>query len=551
MRKITMLSLLLCLVCLPFAGVASAARTPAQYRGQGDPNYYEPYTPEQLDNLLAPVALYPDPLLAQVLLAATFPDQIEDAADFVNSYGAGPGIDDQPWDISVKAVAHYPAVLDMMNNQIDWTAAVGQAYVNQSTDTMASVQNLRRLARAEGNLFSTPQQQIVDDGGYIEILPAEPRYIFVPTYDPGVIYHRRVYNGNSFGGFFSFGSGFAIGAWLNYDLDWHSRRVVYNDWHGGGWRQRSRPFVQVNNVYVNNRYQNVVVNRTVVNRQVDFQKVDQFNSVHTDAKFDNRPRGNGPPVGRPNGGNANNNANRDQRPNDGNFNRGGQRGGQGQPPAPTVQQQPPVVQQNNQRPNNNDNRGGQRGREQQGQPPVPTVQQQVPVQQQTPQVPQRNNPPQNNNPNDYRGDRRGGGQNQGGQNQGPQNPAPDRNVRGQGQNQLPPAPPAPQQAPPPPQRNERPNDNPNRGQQNQPPPPARVEPARPAPPPPQPAARPAPPPPQPEAKPAPPPPPAANRQQGGQQGGGNGNREQGGGQKDNNKGNNKDNKDNRDGKDGR
>src|SRR6202035_3727160 len=107
-----------------------------------DSSSYQPYTDEQLDNLLAPVALYPDPLLAQVLLATTFPDQIDDAAHYINDNGPN-GIDFQNWDVSVKAVAHYPSVLSMLDTMLDWTTAVGQAYVYQSTDVMTSVQRLR------------------------------------------------------------------------------------------------------------------------------------------------------------------------------------------------------------------------------------------------------------------------------------------------------------------------------------------------------------------------------------------------------------------------
>ena len=106
----------------------------------------EPFSPEQLDNLLAPIALYPDPLLAQVLLAATFVDQVDEAARWMRAYNNTNAIDDQPWDVSVKAVAHYPSVLYMMSDQIDWTASVGQAYVYQSTDVMTSIQRLRALA---------------------------------------------------------------------------------------------------------------------------------------------------------------------------------------------------------------------------------------------------------------------------------------------------------------------------------------------------------------------------------------------------------------------
>jgi len=138
---------------------------PNQYNQDYDQDYYqnngyENYSPDQLDNLLAPIALYPDPLLAQVLPAATFVDQIDEASRYVRSYGQN-GIDDQDWDVSVKAVAHYPAVLDMMADKIDWTTALGQAYVNQSTDVMISVQRLRRLASDQGNLI-TNQRSVAE-----------------------------------------------------------------------------------------------------------------------------------------------------------------------------------------------------------------------------------------------------------------------------------------------------------------------------------------------------------------------------------------------------
>ena len=254
-------------------------------------DYYEPYAPEQLDNLLAPIALYPDPLLAQVLTAATFPDEIQDAAPWIRLHNPE-SIDDQPWDVSVKAVAHYPTVLSMLNDRLDWTTALGQAYVNQSTDIMMSVQRLRNMAHSQGNLVTTPQQQVVVDRGYIQIVPAQPRVIFVPAYDPGVIYVQRVYRpGFGFDGFFNFGTGFVIGSWLNYDMDWGTHRVVYNSWdERGGWRERSRPYVHITNVYVNNRYENVNVNRRVVDRHVDYDNVRRYTSVHHDVTYENRER---------------------------------------------------------------------------------------------------------------------------------------------------------------------------------------------------------------------------------------------------------------------
>ena len=175
MRKALALTMAICLAAAPLA-VADPAPTsrpaPPQEQEESQPSYV-PYTAEQLDNLLAPIALYPDPLLAQVLVAATFVDQIDVASRWGRAYGQN-GIDDQPWDVSVKAVAHYPTVVSMMADNLDWTAAVGQAYVNQSTDVMMSVQRLRSMAQAQGNLVTTPQQESIVSLGYIRIVPSSP-----------------------------------------------------------------------------------------------------------------------------------------------------------------------------------------------------------------------------------------------------------------------------------------------------------------------------------------------------------------------------------------
>ena len=237
------------------------------------------FSPDQLDNLLAPVALYPDPLLAQVLVAATFPDQIDEAARFVRADSNPNDIDGQSWDVSVKAVAHYPTVLNMMADQLDWTTSLGQAYVDQQDDLMASVQRLRAEAQAAGNLQSNADMQVVDDNGSIEIWPAQPQYIFVPEYDPSVIYFGP--------GGFNYGSGFYIGAWLNCDFDWGARRLVYHGWNENrGWITRSKPFIRPTGTYVNDRLRYVAGNRTVVNRTVNFGNLDRFDSVHRGVGYD-------------------------------------------------------------------------------------------------------------------------------------------------------------------------------------------------------------------------------------------------------------------------
>ncbi len=237
-----------------------------------------PFTADQLDNLVAPVALYPDPLLAQVLLASTFPDQIAEAAQYVRANGVN-GVDDQYWDVSVKAVAHYPTVLNMMDSQLDWTTSLGQAYAQQSTDVMQSVQHMRQLAQAQGNLESTPQQQVVANAGYVSIWPAQPQYIYVPVYDPSIIYSQPIFGRPGFGAYFSFGVGYPIGSWLMYDWDWPAWRIVYTDWDGDGWRRRSRPYIRTIGVYANGDYRHVRYGHDVIYRHPDYGHIRVYNGI--------------------------------------------------------------------------------------------------------------------------------------------------------------------------------------------------------------------------------------------------------------------------------
>ncbi|HSK44759.1 MAG TPA: DUF3300 domain-containing protein, partial [Candidatus Binatia bacterium] len=245
------------------------------------------FSSDQLENLVAPVALYPDPLLAQVLLAATFPDEIDEAARTVRAYGSGYEVDSAPWDVSVKAVAHYPTVLSMMADKIDWTTSLGQAYVNQSSDLMDAVQRLRRQARSGGYLVTSPQQEIDDTDGYLYIYPAQPEYIYVPVYDPGIVFvvGSRFHAGPAIW----FGTGFLIGAWLNHDCDWGHHRVFYHGWEGGGpiWIARSRSHIRINNIYVNNVYRNVAPNRRVLDRHVNYDALNRYNSIHHGVDYNN------------------------------------------------------------------------------------------------------------------------------------------------------------------------------------------------------------------------------------------------------------------------
>lgn len=197
---------------------------------------YQPLSSQQLDQLLGPIALYPDPLLGQLLAAATLPAQIV-LADRYLAGGGDPGqIDQQPWDASVQALANYPTVLQYLDTNLGWTTELGQAFLNQPDDVMASVQRLRQSASNFGNLPSTPQAQVVaDDNGDIEILPADPEVIYVPIYQPAFVYYQS-------GFVVGFGVACPIGAWLDCDFDWHLRHLYFWDRHhprpANWWRER-------------------------------------------------------------------------------------------------------------------------------------------------------------------------------------------------------------------------------------------------------------------------------------------------------------------------
>jgi uncharacterized membrane protein YgcG len=208
------------------------------------------FSDAQLDQLLGPVALYPDPLISVLLPAASFPTQIVMADRYVSNGGDPNAIDQQGWDPSVQALAHYPSVLQWMDNNLNWTTQIGEAFENQQQDVMDSVQRLRTDAYNLGNLQSTPQQQVVDDNGYIEILPVNPDNLYVPDYQPDQVY----YQAPSGPPFIVFTTPFIIGPWLCFDFDWRSHHIYAWDhdhprpanwWHEQP-AQRSAYFARAN-----------------------------------------------------------------------------------------------------------------------------------------------------------------------------------------------------------------------------------------------------------------------------------------------------------------
>ncbi len=203
----------------------STSQAPAQFAVPPPSPPIEYHFNLDLDELLERVALYPDPLLAQLLCAATVPAQIVLADRFVGGGGDPNLFEKQPWDDSVKALARYPTVLKMLDDNLAWTTDLGQAFLSQPADVMESIQHLRAQAQNFGNLKSTPQQKVISEDGIIEILPPDPQRIYVPVYQPEVVYIERSYGRT----LTSFGAGYALGAWMDRDFDWQQGNLIVWD----------------------------------------------------------------------------------------------------------------------------------------------------------------------------------------------------------------------------------------------------------------------------------------------------------------------------------
>ena len=211
-----------------YAPAPAYGAAPAYDPASVPPPVVESPAAAQLHPLVAPVALYSDPLIAVVLPAATFPGQVRDASAWLAAYPQPPqaAIDAQPWDASVKALVHYPTVLAQLANDLPWTQSLGSAYLNQPGDVMAAIQQMRAQAIAQGNLVNTPQQVVINDGGVIAIEPANPDVIYVPTYDPVVVYvgYHPLYFGPTY---------YVTGPWLVNGCYWSGGVIFVGDWHGG------------------------------------------------------------------------------------------------------------------------------------------------------------------------------------------------------------------------------------------------------------------------------------------------------------------------------
>jgi Protein of unknown function (DUF3300) len=239
-------------------GYQASGLAPAN--GTGSSTEGTPRSASELQALVAPIALYPDALVAQVLAASTFPDQVAIANYWLQQNKSLTGsslmlaVDKQTWDPSVKALTQFPSVLDNMASNLTWTSSLGEAYHDQSADVMTAVQTLRAQANAKGNLKSTSQITVVEQSPQtIVIQSANPQVVYVPQYNPAVIYGYPyvvpTYVAPTYStgdpvaaSVLSFGAGIAVGAMMSggccgwgyssWNCGWHGTAVIY---HGGGY----------------------------------------------------------------------------------------------------------------------------------------------------------------------------------------------------------------------------------------------------------------------------------------------------------------------------
>jgi hypothetical protein len=201
----------------------------------------------ELEQILAPIALYPDEVLAQILIASTYPIEIVQADRWAKQNSGLKGdaltaaLEKQPWDPSVKSLVNFPQVLTMMSEKLDWTQKLGDAFLAQEQDVMKSVQTLRAKAEASGNLKTTKEQKVIVEKETIIIQPANPQIVYVPTYNPTVVYGVWAYPayppvpyyppGYVASTAFTFAAGVAVGAAWGYawsNCNWHGGSINYN-----------------------------------------------------------------------------------------------------------------------------------------------------------------------------------------------------------------------------------------------------------------------------------------------------------------------------------
>ena len=229
------------LIALALAGLLLYAQTPS-------PATYAPLDAVQLDQLVAPISLYPDALVAQILTASTYPDQVTAASNWLHENKGLPRaqraqiVNGMTWDPSIKAVTAFPAILNNLARNSSWASQLGNAYYNQPADVMNAVQAMRFQAQQSGSLVSTPQQRVYVENGEIMIVPVNPALVYIPYYNPWHLWGstfvaypgyyvlpppRGVVLGLGIG----FAVGISVGLFAHYGWGYGAWGA---NWHGGG-----------------------------------------------------------------------------------------------------------------------------------------------------------------------------------------------------------------------------------------------------------------------------------------------------------------------------
>jgi hypothetical protein len=238
---------------------------------QSPPTSAPQQTPARLQQLVAPIALYPDSFVAQILAAATYPAEVVEAERWMAQHAGLKGqqladeANTQSWDPSVKALTAFPSVLANMNKNLSWTSSLGEAYVQEPQEVMSAIQDMRHRAQNAGDLRSTPQQTVTTQGQNIVIQPTNPQVVYVPQYDPWLVYGPPLV---AWPGWYPypglylvapgivFGLGIGIGLFAGFGWGWHH-------W-GCNWAHRTVVFNH--NTYISRRT-TVINHRTAINRQ--------------------------------------------------------------------------------------------------------------------------------------------------------------------------------------------------------------------------------------------------------------------------------------------
>jgi hypothetical protein len=259
----------------------------------------------ELQALVAPIALYPDSLVAQILSGATFPDEIAVADYWLQQNKSLTGnalmhaVDGQSWDASVKALTQFPSVLDNMAKNLAWTSSLGEAFHDQRSEVMTAIQTLRAQAKTQGALKSSSQITVTQQSPEVIVIqPANPQIVYVPQYNPTVVYGTPYVVPNyiapsysagdvAAAGILGFGAGIAVGAMMSggccswgyssWNCGWHGTAVVYHGgayygnagWHGGYYNGGYRGY---NNSFNHTNYNSNAFNRNISGNTVNINK---------------------------------------------------------------------------------------------------------------------------------------------------------------------------------------------------------------------------------------------------------------------------------------